>query len=281
MSNDIYGATLFRDATEQQRINQQFHIITTALGWVLHPSISATIPSKPSVADIATGTGQFLRTLAPTYPSATLDGYDISESMFPASSTLPANITLSIADAKQPFPAHLHGTYDLVHVRYLIAGMEPSEWAPVLAHLLALLKPGGAIQWTEPAISQVGFLRSTVTSRTATITRLSDVFSAEPIHTRIQSGWSTLPGLMREAGCERVEADVVSSDRVPETRRAVTENITVLLLEFAQARSAKGVPGAMTEGELRQAEEVVQQEIESGCYCRYDVHTAIGFKAKS
>lgn len=56
------------------------------------------------------------------------------------------NITMSIADAKERLPAELHGVYDVVNVRYLVAGMEPSDWEIVLRNVVQILKPGGAVQ---------------------------------------------------------------------------------------------------------------------------------------
>ena len=81
------------------------------------------MPDSPSIADIATGTGLFLRELARSYPGARLDGYDISSELFVADK----NINLSVADAKQPFPNELHSVYDVVHIRYLIAWMQPGD----------------------------------------------------------------------------------------------------------------------------------------------------------
>lgn len=42
----------------------------------------------------------------------------------------------------------------------------------------------------------------------------------------------------------------------------------------------KKVPGAMSLDEVEVAEKEAWNEIESGCYTRYDVHSAIGFKPR-
>ena len=187
------------------------------------------------------------------------------------------NVNLSIANAKEPLPAELHGVYDVVHIRFLIAGMEPDDWEPVLRNVLQLLKPGGAIQWVEPAMSQVQHLRGEPNSMTATMTRLSLMFRSGPLQHRFSQGWSTLPAIMQQCGL-RVETDVVSSDRVVETRRALTENGLVALLGFARMMAAKKAPGAMSMEEIEETERAAIKEIESGCYVRYDVYTAVGFK---
>lgn len=186
-------------------------------------------------------------------------------------------VTLSVANAKKALPAGLHGVYDVVHIRYLIAGMEPDDWQLVLRNMLQLLKPGGAIQWEEPALSQVQHLRGEPSSRTATMTKMSLMFRSGPLQQRFSHGWSTLPAIMEKCGL-RVETDVVSSDRVVESRRALTENGLVALLGFARLRAAKQAPGAISMAEIEEMEGAAIQEIESGCYVRYDVHTAVGFK---
>lgn len=189
-------------------------------------------------------------------------------------------VTLSVANAKEPLPTELHGVYDVVHIRYLIAGMEPDEWEPVVRNMLQLLKPGGAIQWEEPALSLVQHLRGEPDSMTATMTKLSLMFRSGPLQQRFSHGWSTLPAIMEKCGM-RVERDVVSSDRVVESRKALTENGLVALLAFARMMAAKQAPGAMSTEEIDEAEHAAKREMESGCYCRYDVHTAVGFKPVS
>ena len=73
-------------------------------------------------------------------------------------SRLPPPIKVTIHNAKVPFSSHLHGQYDVIHIRYLVCAMEPEEWAIVLSNLLSLLKSGGAIQWTEPDIANIEWL---------------------------------------------------------------------------------------------------------------------------
>ncbi|KAF2231865.1 hypothetical protein EV356DRAFT_281196 [Viridothelium virens] len=178
-----------------------------------------------------------------------------------------------------PSPRNItHTAYSLLHIRSLAAGLEPLDCGPVLARLLTLLKPGGALQWVEPALDRYRHLRGESTSHSATLGRLSAAFFGGRLRERFapRGGGERdgLPWLMREAGCERMETDVVSTDRVAEMRWAQTENGAVGLLGFVRMMAERGVPGAMTEQELR-------EEIESGCYGRYSVHTVIGFEPKS
>ena len=155
--------------------------------------------------------------------------------------------------------------------------MEPNEWEPVLKNLLLALKPGGAIQWIEPAMSNVQHVRGRPESTTDTMTIMSWKFRPEVLQRRFENGWSTLPGLMKQIGLT-VETDIVSSDRLPDGRRPLTENGLIALFAAAKRMSRAGTPGAMSEPKIQELEEKAWGDIESGCYVRYDVHTAVGFK---
>ncbi|KAL8675790.1 MAG: hypothetical protein Q9186_007604, partial [Xanthomendoza sp. 1 TL-2023] len=244
-----------------------------ALGWILHPSVARRLGDSPSIADVATGTGIFLRSLADSYPRARLDGYEISSEMFVANET----VNLSVANAKEPFPAELHGVYDLVHIRWLIAGMAPEDWEPVLHNMLQLLKPGGAIQWVEPAASQLRYVRGEPGSKTSTMTKVLSIFRDGLVQQWLSQGWSTLPAIMEKCGLE-VETDVVSSDRLVEARRALTENSLVAFMNFVRMMATKQAPGAMSPTQVDEMEAEIAKEVESGGYVTYDLHTAVGFK---
>lgn len=84
MSDEVYATIMGRSLTEAQRKDQQFKIISTALGRLLHPDVACRLPTSPAIADIATDTGQSLEEMAAQYPhAARLNGYDISEDMYP------------------------------------------------------------------------------------------------------------------------------------------------------------------------------------------------------
>jgi hypothetical protein len=104
------------------------------------------------------------------------------------------------------------------------------------------------------------------------------VFRNPIIQGRYSHGWSELPELVAKCGLSDVEHDVVSSDRVPETRKALTVASLPVLVAFSRMAAIKKAPGAMSLDEVEAAEKEAWKEIESGCYTRYDVHTAIGFK---
>jgi trans-aconitate methyltransferase len=204
------------------------------MGYIIHPSIAKRLPPNARIADLATGTGVFLKRLAPAYPEAVLDGYDISSALFPEKTALPSNMNLSVLDVKQPVPKQLHGTYDLVHVRLIIAGMLPDDWKVVVRNLSRLLKPGGAMQWEEGDYISAQQYRGRVDS-TFTAVRSMEMMMIDALRDRFLHGWKSLADDMTAAGLTHVERDVVSSDRVPETREGITINSIVGCFHWARS----------------------------------------------
>ena len=82
-------------------------------------------------------------------------------------------------------------------------------------------------------------------------------FSWRTIAAAFQSWLERAAGYHRETWALRVETDVVSSDRLVERRKALTENGFVALMAFARMMAAKKAPGALSTEEL--------EEMESGC----------------
>ncbi|KAK8040713.1 hypothetical protein PG991_000501 [Apiospora marii] len=248
------------------------------IGYILHSSID--LPSIARVADVGTGTARFLLHLQPTYPDAVLEGFDISSALYPPPDTLPPNVSLSVRDMKEPFPAEMHGKYDLVHVRMVVAAMLPEEWEPTVWNLVQLLKPGGFLQWEECDFINAEYLQINPDCPVEKTRGIAEQFRTA-LWTRFQNGWNTLPRQMRAAGLEPIVTDVVESDRVPETRKKVTAGILNLCFTWARLMAERGAPGAMCSEQLDGLEKEVSDEIESGCYFKYRIHVACGRKPSS
>ncbi len=262
----------------ENSLNRHFPQSIRNIGYLLHPSISRKLSSSPSIADVGTGTGRFLCQLAESYPEATLQGFDISSDLFPAPETLPSNVKLGLMDVKQPPPSEEHGRYDVVHVRLLVAAMNPEDWEVAVRYLSKLLKPGGALQWEENDFTNVRYYRGGIDSPVAASQFMSNLFR-DALFERFSHGWNTLPQIMEDAGLVGTEKDVVSSDRIAETRAVLAGNGMVALFGWARMMAGRGVPGSRKLDELKQLEGRAFDEIKSGCYVRYDVHIALAFKA--
>lgn len=240
----------------------------------MHPSI--TLPPAPRIVDMGTGTATFLLHILPTYPQASFEGYDISSDLYPPPSALPANVSLGELDLKVPFPEHMRGKYDLVHVRMLILAMLPEEWEPVVRNLTTLLKPGGYLQWEECEHVNAEWVKGVPDSRTDKSTYIGGAFQ-NSLKGRLAHGWNTLPEHMRTAGLTSVTSDVFSSERAPQIRKKSTVTITNLI--FTWARMMNERDSSMFGDSLNNLEKEVHEEIESGGYLRYNVHVACARKA--
>ncbi len=247
------------------------------ISYLLHPSIATNLSSSAIVADIGTGTGLFLTELAKAYPKATLRGFDISQELFPAPANLPCNVELSIMDFKQPPPLSEHSRYDVVHVRLLTAAMNPVDWDVAVRNLIQLLKPGGALQWEECNFADGRHFRGKL-GCSVSAARLVGSLMRESLREKFSYGWSTLPTLMEGAGLVRVDEDIVSSDRVVETREALTANGMVASFNWAKLMSNRGLLDSYPMDKLHELEDQAHKDVRSGCYVRFDIHIALGFK---
>ncbi|KAF3059431.1 methyltransferase [Daldinia childiae] len=266
---DVYTDYMTRDDNEVQ----------SNIGYLLHPAIVASLPPKPRIADMGTGTARFLLLLREQYPDAILDGYDISPRLFPQENTLPPNVSLGILDMKQPAPKELHGKYDVVHVRSLVAAMLPTDWAIVVRNLSELLKPGGFLQWEECDFAGAKYLRGLVGS-TVDAVRFMGKHFRNTLGERFEHGWCTLPREMRDAGLNPVLTDVAASDRVAETRKTLTTSVTEVFFSSARLMAERGAPGAMTNDQLDEMAKRAREDAESGGYVRYELYVACGQKPK-
>ncbi|KAI9151286.1 N-methyltransferase gliN [Paramyrothecium foliicola] len=273
--DDPYAKNMTRKGGEASRLDEQFELMTKNIGYLIHPSISKSLPEDVRVADVATGTGIFLEDFQAQAPRATLHGYDISPALFRNPGK--PGIELSVLDAKTPVPKHLRGAYDLVHVRMLGAAMLPEEWAFTVKNVSQLLKPGGWLQWEECDFSNVRHVRGAeyTDSRVETARRMGRAFR-EALRVRFQSGWNTLPDDMRAAGLIDIETDCVSSDRLPETRERLTANGMQAIFSWARLMAEKGLLGTKTAQQLDQDEIEAFEDIRRGCYVLFEIYVACG-----
>ncbi|KAI2463722.1 hypothetical protein F4781DRAFT_415748 [Annulohypoxylon bovei var. microspora] len=157
----IYDTTTYwvapaRNFRSSARLHLQHLLFQNTLGHILEPNIQTSIAGSKQlkVADLGCGNGIWLndldRELSSKGISAQLDGYDVNPINFPAPAFLPSSVTLKKLDIlAKPLPADMIGVYDIVHARALTSIVVNSDLTPVLSTALALLKPGGWIQWEE------------------------------------------------------------------------------------------------------------------------------------
>ncbi|GAW16920.1 hypothetical protein ANO14919_063670 [Xylariales sp. No.14919] len=156
--------------------------------------------------------------------------------------------------------------------------MLPGDWAPAVVNLSRMLKPGGFLQWTECDLIHLEPLRGRTDSSVENLRLLQGKFGAV-FREQASYGWDTLPTHMQEAGLHPVVRDVVSSDRISDTRGRATANRVRVFLAFARLMAERGAPGAMAIEEIDRLEMNIPNDIKSGAYLRHDIHVSCGRKS--
>ncbi|KAK4141751.1 uncharacterized protein C8A04DRAFT_30595 [Dichotomopilus funicola] len=138
-------------AKEVDRLQRQSELILSSTQNVL---ITAPLkPGKVKVLDSGASDGSWLLDVARLYPNHdwSLHGVDIGSALFPPKTGRYAALDLrefNIKSATPPEPSWAN-SFDLVHQRLLVWGLQKDEWLPVVKNHFHLVKPGGWIQLAE------------------------------------------------------------------------------------------------------------------------------------
>ncbi|KAI6911252.1 hypothetical protein D0869_02408 [Hortaea werneckii] len=280
---------LTRDQEESQRLNLQHDLYIKSTGFHLHPRIAATLPADAHIAEVATGTGIWLRSLAAassqSSPGWKFTGFDLSSEQFPSEPER-KGVNFRILDILKPPPEEERRKYDVVHIRLLVCGLKGSDWRHAATNILALLKPGGWIQWHEGTFAELQFMQSTPLAPYPSASREVAQYAVRTLNDNegkvLTADVLGLPQTVAEAGFVGVERYLFSSDRaeVEETRRLATQveigAMIVLARYCARVHSDAGKSEAEVEGLVQKC----QEEMKAGqWYCRWDMHVVTGRKA--
>lgn len=266
--------TLPRDADESLRLNQQHGIWTRNIGYLLNSDIQSKLPAHASVADVGTGTGAWLLGLAESRPLYQCVGLDISDKQFP--DTKSDRLSFEICNILGEVPTHLVSAFDVVHVQCLICGLANDEWKIASVNLARLLKPGGWLQWSEAwnmAVVQNRPLRDVPANRIV----LEAGVRANQREGRFTSALATLPGILKDSGFFDLSEDVMSSDRDPSTRNAMSRAVLGAMagtLRMQEVRCDLHQHGGLSTLLPRCEAELNEDEV----YYRGDIHTVMAKK---
>lgn len=135
------GYGLGQEYAASLRLNFQHHLLRELLGYSIHPGIlsKGTLPPNPRIADVGTGTGQWLIDVSHEIPSAQLDGFDISKDQFPSRTWLPSKISLNELDITKPILSSLEGEYDVVHLQLFLCVVQKDGPLVILKELSKML----------------------------------------------------------------------------------------------------------------------------------------------
>jgi SAM-dependent methyltransferase len=242
------------------------------------------------VADVGTGTGIFLSKLAETVPaSATLHGFDISEAQFPKSAQNSHNIGLSVADAKIGFPPEHKGIYDIVHLRLLSPGMaSDTDWSRVVENVMSLLKPGGALQWSEESSAEKLVLLNEIPGGDPELSMLlHQVWDIISNHFRSKGlsnpfsyfGSVDLVSILESAGASSVRYEVTEFTKCPSLRTPWTINVIKCMRGVVQSIAMELGEQSLGFDVEKLFDTMVRLALDGRSYLRSDIHTHIAFKA--
>lgn len=212
MTEPSDGYMLGRGLGPSLRLLAQHWLWKSHYGWNLYPGHRYTPHDQEQaekhepqrIADLATGNGIWLIEEAALHPSNLYYGFDINTAAFPPKETLPANLTLQHLDATAPVPPEHIGVFDVVHIRLLVPAVRANDPRPILRNALAMLKPGGLLQWGEIIPRCVTLGRpGHVSMAQGIIAAMSKRMGAMP---DIEEHWiSRLPGTFGEEGLGGVQ----------------------------------------------------------------------------
>lgn len=219
-----------------------------------------------------------------------LQGFDISADQFPSADKLTQNITLKLGNAKKGLPEEYHGKFDIVNLRLLTAAMDgKQDWHDVARNSMALLKPGGYLQWIEGTMDQVATVLCAVPGGDPEFSALFDEgmgkmgkwanSMADPAWLGMAWPGKNLAAVLKEIGAAEVQQDNTSTDRFLEDRQAYTKMFLGVFRTIAGAYV--GTPtGFKTMDELREWHVTLQEMTKKEkVYMRYDIHTFVARKA--
>jgi SAM-dependent methyltransferase len=249
---------------------------------LVHPSIALSLPENARIADVGTGTGIWLTELAKVSPKTyRFDGYDISEASFQPADSLPENVKLGFGDFKKPIPEELRGQFDLVNIRLIIISMGEGVWESTLKNVMTLLKPGGAIQWTEGNFwTARGYRGSNSTSSVGHYLTKGQLKMNGHLKERFGFNFPDFDALFTGAGLQDVESDLLSTDRLPEQRQAFTEIGVGAVFGALKNMAGTKTEGYWTEEEVDSNKLKAVDDMQSGAYLRWDINVNIGFTSK-
>lgn len=268
-----------RGPTESERLDVQHRLYIANLGYLLHPRIATTLPSKAEIADVATGTGAWMIDLAPKLPKVQFMGLDMSAGQFKSST--PPNCKYQTMNIVKSIPQEFQGRFDVVHIRLLVVGLTGDEWNLVAQNAMKMLKPGGYFQWCEADFQNMDVLQTRGgSSRVAHEALLRFIVETMQKHGKLQGDVKRLGDIVRKAGCVNCSEDMVSSDCVAEMRREGSD-----IEHGAVASVARGFALNLKDEHTYSEQDIEdlckrcdEEVAEAGVYWRWNIKVVVGQK---
>jgi hypothetical protein len=182
-----------------------------------------------------------------------------------------------------PWPEEENGTYDVVAVRFMTTVLNGSEWDMALKGLLALLKPGGWLQWIDFDAS-VTTVKGRVyqalpgVSRRACLEVAEAMVQVQSLSGREFDGCRKLESIFLAQGLDGVYEEVWNTANKEDLRESWGENGregAKRLFEVLSSIPGSGWDKERSERVLRDVEEEVK---DGKVYFSTDIYSVIGRK---
>jgi metalloendopeptidase OMA1, mitochondrial len=129
------------DPLENERLDFQYALVSHVFGDKLH---FAPLSNPSYILDIGTGTGAWAMDMGDAFPSAIVEGIDLSPIQPTA---VPDNVYFLIDDAEQDDWAVRPNQYDYIHTRMMLGCFH--DFRTILSQAYKHLKPGGWMEGQE------------------------------------------------------------------------------------------------------------------------------------
>ncbi|KAI7867636.1 S-adenosyl-L-methionine-dependent methyltransferase [Spinellus fusiger] len=134
------------DDEEVDRLHLQHFMVRFAIQGNYLAPVSDMLRKGAHVLDVGCGPGSWTMEIAGEYPKSTIVGIDIN-AMFPRE-IKPSNSKFYHCNILEALPFD-ECSFDYVFMRGVAQGVKESQWAPLIADLVRVLKPGGWIELVE------------------------------------------------------------------------------------------------------------------------------------
>ncbi|KAJ5619785.1 hypothetical protein N7510_003769 [Penicillium lagena] len=261
MSNQVQSRgeyLLVRNMAERERLDMQYKAWQANIGYLLHPIIKQQDHMR--IAD--------------------LDGFDLSDAMFPCKNALPENITFHQQNLLEPFPDEYLGKYDVVNVRVMVVALSSDEWEPAVRNLMTLLKPGGHLQWTDCAAHECVVKGEPIGKRATNARYGLDLFRRTLISLGKTPNIAALHGIFRKSGLKCCEERIYTLDD-PGAREDLNFTVVVGIQHvLATAFQMQKLDEIQSMDQIMGLRKAMLSDLHNiPCYYCFDVYVVVGRKA--
>lgn len=244
------------DPTEATRVAKQHEYISKGLGFLVHPTIEKDLANRKTIK------------IASVSHNIQLPGSDGEDKSTKLRCSQPVHFELKDILCQDGTLDNHQGQFDIVSVQVLHASVPTEQWDTAVKNLIALLHPGGWLQWTDwdpltPRIAAINPAASDVALRDV-LTRYVDCLKAKKVGTTYR-----ISNSMRSHGLEDDDSDMYPLNPEVEFTRNILTGVINFLQEF----------GDLSEAETEGFRTKVGEEIEIGKpLLWYDLWCHIGRK---